>query len=142
MNVHRTRKFIDRFIFLLTPDDEIVIDFIRQAELGECPVLVLGGPQGTGKTRLGVVLLEVVERLIVVETLPGNTIDPDMEQALLPFHRPVVIIANDPAQFTALDFAPRIWMRRILRGALVMAGVELDVSDGEIREAAGAIKLR
>jgi hypothetical protein len=141
MNDHAIRNFLTRFIWLVPPADGIVMDFIRQAALGECPILVISGLPGTGKSRLTQCLEAIVDDLNVVMVISIKPVSGESLDRAIPCDCPNLILTRNTGQGADLKwYSPVIFLPRIQRAALDEVGIDLDAGPEDIQRAAKVLK--
>ena len=120
----KARFFLRKYMWLGRPTEDVVVDFVRAARLGEAPWLTICGSAGTGKTRLATLIRCLAPETVVVEENTGE-FDP---VATLGGQRAVVWTTKEREIVKAnVGLGPGIYLPKVQRSALVQEHVALAV---------------
>lgn len=134
--VSRVRSYLHRYIWLTAPAEGVVVDFIRQARLGEGPRLLAFGRAGTGKTRLVRVLSALLPDVVVIDGLVPNGVGAIMLRGS--WTTMPMLATSDSRGMAAMvdrEVCPVIRLPLVDRQGLVQAEVRLAVDERELLEA-------
>ena len=121
----KARFFLRKYMWLVRPTEDVVVDFVRAARLGEAPWLTICGSAGTGKTRLATLIGCLAPDTVVVEGDEHGEFD---LAATLGGQRPVVWATKDRDFVKAtVGLGPGIFLPKVWRPALVQENVALVV---------------
>lgn len=140
----KVQSFLHRFIWLQEPREEMVLDFIRAARLGEAPRLVVYGRHGTGKTRLGQCLAALLAgtglEVYDVPAMDQEDLIDFMTRFVTPFPQ-LALTRNfaDLKRVKDLELAPVIGLPMVWQRALEQDGIDLAADETKIRMAAAGI---
>ena len=131
----KARFFLRKYMWLGRPTEDLVMDFVNQARLGEAPWLTVCGVSGTGKTRLATLIHCLAPETIIIEDdIEGDSPCTNEEWVeAMTGKRPVVWTTHDRKFAEAIRyFGPVIFLPRVWQVALEQERVALTVDPAEL----------
>lgn len=129
MDAQRVKHFLKRYMLLQEEHEGVVVDFVRQAGLGEAPRLVICGGRSTGKTRLRMCLEALVPEVV---TLEGETIGSVSLAKLGEDYgpmKPMVVVANSWEQARTVKgkltivALPQVWIQMLIESQVEIGAI-------------------
>ncbi len=133
MDESKVLTFLRRYVYLTPQHEAMVVDFVRQARLGEGPQLVVYGAPAAGKTRLRLCLTALIPNLLAIESgIRGPLSEWLLKQDPI---RPTLALTVDRGQLEkARGLVPCIALPLVWLQKLLEAGVQIGANWDEIRE--------